>query len=76
MKFHLIYPQTSNLAPSPIRIVEQATGREVGWVNRYLDREYVRRVADTTLRIGAYNSCTLFAGGRVFIIPATCARVI
>jgi integrase/recombinase XerD len=55
MRFHVIRSQTSNLAPSPIRIVEQATGREVGWINRYLDREYVRRVADTTLRIGAYN---------------------
>jgi hypothetical protein len=30
-------------------------GREVGWINRYLDREYVRRLADTTLRIYAYN---------------------
>jgi integrase/recombinase XerD len=55
MKFHLICSQAPNLAQSPIRIVEQTTGREVGWVNRYLDREYIRRVADTTLRIGAYN---------------------
>ena len=55
MKFHVIYPQTPNPAQSPIRLVEQATGREVGWVNRYLDHEYVRRVADTTLRICAYN---------------------
>ena len=31
------------------------TGREVGWVNRYLDREYVRRLADKTLRIYAHN---------------------
>jgi integrase len=55
MKFHVIRPPTLNPAQSPIRIVEQATGREVGWVNRYLDREYVRRVADTTLRTWAYN---------------------
>ena len=55
MKFHVIRPQTLNPAQSPIRVVEQATGREVGWVNRYLDREYVRRVADTTLRTWAYN---------------------
>ena len=55
MKFHVIYPQTPNPAQSPIRLVEQATGRGVGWVNRYLDREYVRRVADSTLRICAYN---------------------
>jgi integrase len=36
-------------------VIEHENGREVGWVNRYLDREYVRRVADTTLRTWAYN---------------------
>ena len=55
MKFHVIRPQTLNPAQSPIRVVEQATSREVGWLNRYLDREYVRRVADTTLRTYALN---------------------
>ena len=55
MKFHVIRPQTLNPAQSPIRVVEQATGQEVGWLNRYLDREYVRRVADTTLRTYALN---------------------
>ncbi len=55
MKSRVIYPQTSNNAPSPMRVVEQTPGREVGWVNRYLDREYVRRLADTTLRIYAHN---------------------
>jgi DNA primase len=29
------------------------TGRGVGWINRYLDREYVRRLADKSLRIYA-----------------------
>ncbi|HEY6291353.1 MAG TPA: tyrosine-type recombinase/integrase [Terriglobia bacterium] len=55
MKFHLISRQPPNPAQCPIRLVEQATGREVGWVNRYLDHEYVRRLAETSLRIGAYN---------------------
>jgi len=55
MRFHVIRPQTPNPAQSPIRVVEEATGREVGWVNRYLDREYVRRLADATLRTCAYN---------------------
>ena len=55
MKFHVIYPQTPNPAQSPIRVVEQTTGREVSWINRYLDREYVRRLADKTLRIYAHN---------------------
>ena len=54
MKFHLIQ-QTSNPAQSPVRVVEQTTGREVGWTNRYLDREYVRRLADTSLRTYALN---------------------
>ena len=55
MRFHVIRPPTPNPAQSPIRVVEHKTGREVGWVNRYLDREYVRRLADTTLRACAYN---------------------
>ena len=55
MKFHVIYQQTSPRAQSPIQVVEQTTGRGVGWVNRYLDREYVRRLANTSLRIYAYN---------------------
>ena len=35
---------------APFRIVEQTTGREVDWINRYLDHECLRRVADLTLR--------------------------
>ena len=55
MKFRAIYQPASNNAQSPVRVVEQTTGREIGWINRYLDREYVRRLADTTLRIYAHN---------------------
>jgi hypothetical protein len=55
MKFHLIHQQGSHNAQSPVRVVEQPTGRGVSWINRYLDREYVRRLADTSLRIYAYN---------------------
>ena len=54
MRFRLIQ-QVSNNAQSPVRVVEQTTGREVGWINRYLDREYVRRLANTSLRAYAYN---------------------
>ncbi|HEX8818005.1 MAG TPA: tyrosine-type recombinase/integrase [Terriglobales bacterium] len=54
MKFRLIQQQISNNAQSSVRVVEQ-TGREVGWINRYLDREYVRRLANTTLCTYAYN---------------------
>ena len=39
----------------PVRVVEQTTGRGVCWINRYLDREYVRRVANTSLRTYAHN---------------------
>lgn len=55
MKFRVIDQQTSNNARSPVRVIEQTTGREVDWINRYLDREYVRRLGDKTLRIYAYN---------------------
>ena len=55
MKFSVIYQPASNHAYSPVRVVEQNTGREIGWINRYLDREYVRRLGDKTLRIYAYN---------------------
>src|SRR5215470_5645434 len=54
MKFRVIY-QHSHDARSPIHIIEQTTGCEVGWINHYLDREYVRRLADSTLRTYAYN---------------------
>ena len=55
MKFRIIYQQSSNNAQSPIRVIEQTSRQEVGWINRYLDREYVRRLANTTLRTYAYN---------------------
>jgi len=55
MKFRLIHQPTSHYAQSPVRVVEQTTGREVDWINRYLDREYVRRLANTTLRTYAHN---------------------
>ena len=55
MKFRVVAQQTSTNAQSPVRVVEQTTGREVGWINRYLDREYVRRLAPGTLRLYAHN---------------------
>ena len=55
MKFCVIYQQTSNNAQSPVRVVELTTARGVGWINRYLDRECVRRVANTSLRTYAHN---------------------
>jgi site-specific recombinase XerD len=50
MTFQVIHQQHVDHARSPFRVVEQQTGREVAWVNRFLDRECVRRLAETTLR--------------------------
>ncbi len=55
MKFHVIVLPSSQNGQSPVRVVEQTTGREVGWINRYLDREYVRRLAFPSLRLYAHN---------------------
>ena len=35
MKFGVLYLQTADNAQSPIRVVEQTTGRSVAWINRY-----------------------------------------
>jgi len=55
MKLRVVNQQTSSGAHSPYRVIEQETGQEVGWINRYLDREYVRRLANTSLRSYAYS---------------------
>jgi len=48
-KFRVRHQPTS-AARSPYRVVEEPSGREVEWVNRFLDRECLRRVADLSLR--------------------------
>ena len=55
MLFRVIDLQTSQNSRSPVRVIEKTTGREVAWVNRYLDREYVRRLADGSLRLYAHD---------------------
>ena len=55
MKFRVVDLQTSQNSRSPARVIEQSTGRGVGSVNRYLDREYVRRLADRSLHLYAHN---------------------
>jgi site-specific recombinase XerD len=49
MKFRVIRQPAPSGAHSPMRVIEQDTGREVAWINRYLDREHVRRLADKSL---------------------------
>ena len=55
MKFRVVDLQTSQNSRSPVRVIEQGTGGEVGWANRYLGREYVRRLADGSLRLYAHH---------------------
>ena len=75
MKFRVIRQKTPSGAHSPIQVVEQSTGQGVGWINRYLDREYVRRLAVTSLlQLRAQACCTSCAGGRAFITPARSPR--
>jgi len=50
MTFQVIHSQDAGNARSPFRLVEQPMGRELEWVNRFLDREWLRRLADNTLR--------------------------
>jgi integrase/recombinase XerD len=55
MKFRVIRQPASSGAHSPMRVIEQDTGREVAWINRYLDREYVRRLAEKSLYSYAHS---------------------
>jgi hypothetical protein len=49
LRFRVAQQDGLSNAHSPFRAVEH-TGREVEWINRYLDQERVRGVADPTLR--------------------------
>jgi integrase/recombinase XerD len=55
MDFRVTRQKTPSGAHSTIQVVEQATGRGVGWINRFLDREYVRRLADKSLYSYAHS---------------------
>src|SRR4051794_26666808 len=55
MTFRVVHKPSNNHARCPYRIVEQATGREVDWINQYLDYEMLRRLADATLRTYAHE---------------------
>jgi hypothetical protein len=45
MNFCVIHQPSPDPARSPFRVVEQPSRREVDWVNRFLDRERIRRVS-------------------------------
>ncbi len=59
MKFCVHYQQTSHNAQSPVRVVEQTTGRGIGWINRYFVRwwERVHHIGD--VREGDLTESTL-----------------
>ena len=54
MRFHVAQQRGLSNAQSPFRVVEQS-GRDVEWVNRYLDEQRIRGVADSTLRSYAHD---------------------
>ena len=54
MRFRVAEERKLSNAHSPFRVIEQS-GREVEWINRFLDQQRVRGVADTTLRSYAHD---------------------
>ena len=54
MTFHVAHQLGLSNAHSPFRVIEQS-GREVEWINRYLDQQRVRGVADSSLRSYAHD---------------------
>src|SRR5450631_103591 len=54
MKFRVVQPPGLSNAQSPFRVVDESN-QEVVWVNRFLDRQRIRAVADTTLRSYAHD---------------------
>jgi hypothetical protein len=55
MTFRVAHQPSNNQVRCPYRVVEQTTGREVAWINQYLDYETLRRLADNTLRTYAHE---------------------
>ena len=55
MTFHVLHKPFSNPTRCPYRVVEKTTGREIGWINQYLDYETLRRLTDNTLRSYAHE---------------------
>ena len=56
MTFRVVHKPSNNHVRCPYRLIEEGTGREIHWINQYLDYEMLRRLADTTLRTYAHGS--------------------
>jgi site-specific recombinase XerD len=54
MIFRVVQTVAVNNAQSPFRVVDQSE-QEIPWVNRFLDRQRIRGVVNTTLRSYAYD---------------------
>jgi hypothetical protein len=50
MTFRVVSKPSNNHVRCPHRVIEQTTGREAEWINRYLDYETLRRLANAILR--------------------------
>ena len=55
MTFRVAHKPAHSPARSPYRVIDQTTGREIDWINRYLDYESLRRVSGNTLRSYAHE---------------------
>jgi integrase len=53
--FRVVHQPSTNQARCPYRVIVQTTGREIGWINQYLDYETLRRLSDNTLRSYAHE---------------------
>src|SRR6266699_4201697 len=55
MTFRVLHQPSTSQARCPYRVIVQTTGREIDWINQYLDYETLRRLADNTLRSYAHE---------------------
>jgi len=55
MTFRVLHQPSPNKTRCPYRVVAKTTGREIGWINHYLDYETLRRLTDNTLRSYAHE---------------------
>jgi len=55
MTFRVLHQPSANQARCPYRVIVQKTGREIGWINQYLDYETLRRLAGNTLKSYAHE---------------------
>jgi len=55
MTFRVLHQPSTNQARCPYRVIMRETGREIDWINQYLDYETLRRLADITLKTYAHE---------------------